>query len=301
MSRLQKKCLAVSVGIHLLLLGILFVGPAFLAGKKDPAPDLEILDFIPLKTVDALVAPGGGDPRAGAPASLSAPPQPQPPAPVPEPVKPAPEPIKPAPEPIQPAPDPEPPKPVAKPAVKPPSDSLEASPKPRGPQISTTIVTRDNTREEARVRAAAEARERERALEARRRLAKEFGSAAASLGNSLSDGVSVKIEGFRGPGGGGIPYANFLQAVKSVYANAWVLPDGITDDTATTIVSVTIARDGRVVSSRITRRSGNGAVDASVQATLNRVRRAAPLPDDSTEATRTVTINFNVRAKQALG
>ena len=98
-----------------------------------------------------------------------------------------------------------------------------------------------------------------------------------------------------------MPYANFLQAVKSVYQSAWVVPDGITEENATTAAAVTIARDGTVVSSHITRSSGNAGVDRSVQVTLDRVKWAAPLPDTAAENQRTVNINFNVAAKRAAG
>ena len=113
--------------------------------------------------------------------------------------------------------------------------------------------------------------------ERRQRIAAAFGSAANSLESSLSGSTTIEL---KGPGGGGVPYANFLQAVKSVYQNAWIVPDGITDENATVAAAVTIARDGTVVSSRITRSSGNPAVDRSVQVTLDRVKWAAPLPDD---------------------
>jgi TonB family protein len=65
--------------------------------------------------------------------------------------------------------------------------------------------------------------------------------------------------------------------------------------------TVTIGRDGNVISARITRRSGNSAVDESVRATLDRVTYAAKLPRDAKEDRRTVTINFNVRAKRLAG
>src|ERR1041384_791720 len=114
------------------------------------------------------------------------------------------------------------------------------------------------------------------------------------MGSELSGSTTIE---FKGPGGGGIPDANFLQAVKTAYCNAWVLPDGVTDDNAITTASVTIARNGTVVSSHISHRSGDAAVDFSVQATLDRVRFAAPLPDDAKEDRRTVIINFNVKTK----
>ena len=62
-------------------------------------------------------------------------------------------------------------------------------------------------------------------------------------------------------------------------------------------MTVTIARDGTVISARIVDRSGSPVVDQSVQATLDRVRYAAPLPDDAKEDQRTITIYFDVKAK----
>ena len=101
----------------------------------------------------------------------------------------------------------------------------------------------------------------------------------------------------KGPGGGGVPYANWIQAVKSVYDRAWILPTGIASDSGFAIATVTIARDGSVVSAEIVRRSGNAAVDDSVRTTLDRVRYAAPLPDDAKEDQRTISIKFDVNAK----
>ena len=206
---------------------------------------------------------------------------------------------------------PDPPK-ETKPEVKPPDskpESLEPSNerKPRKPVVNTTLVTRPTKDLKAEAKARAETQAREEAREAarqeadrRRRVASAFGNAASSLAEGLSSGTKVEL---LGPGGGGVPYANFLQAVKSAYARAWIIPDGVTDDNATVDVSVTIARDGTVVpgASRITRASGNAAVDRSVQVTLDRVKYAAPLPDDAKENQRTVTITFSVRAKRLLG
>ncbi|MGN6554678.1 MAG: hypothetical protein ACTHLW_13290 [Verrucomicrobiota bacterium] len=44
-------------------------------------------------------------------------------------------------------------------------------------------------------------------------------------------------------------------------------------------------------------RSSDPAVNQSVQMTLDRVSRVVPLPDDSKDNQRTVTINFSVKAK----
>ena len=131
----------------------------------------------------------------------------------------------------------------------------------------------------------------------RKRVANAFNSAATAVGTGASS-TEVRLHG---PGGGGVPYANFLQAVKSRYVRAWSVPDGVTDDSATAVADVTIARDGTVIEARIVKPSGNAAVDRSVRSVLDRVTWAAPLPDSASENQRTVTIHFNVRAKRGLG
>jgi len=277
MNRLQKKCFIASAGFHLLLATILVVGPAFLSSSSRTV-DVPLIDFVPVKTVDALVS-GGGNPKAQPPGAAvrTAPPQPA------QPVQPAQTPPEPAPNEIkEPQRDP---------------DSFEIGKERKHKiEVNTTLVRRKaNARSDAQARAAAEAKAIE---DQRRRAAAAIGQTVAGIESGLSGTTTIEL---KGPGGGGVPYANFLQAVKSVYSRAWILPDGATDDSATTTASVTIARDGTVVSARITRFSGNATVDDSVQRTLDRVRYAAPLPDDAKEDQRTVSIDFNAKAKQALG
>lgn len=289
MSRLQKKCLVGSAGFHLLLAVILFVGPGFLSSSSKP-DNLQVLDFVPAKTVDELVAPGGGNPKAQSPPPTPAPPrqaQPQPPAAAPPP---RPEKIR-EPDPV----------PETKP-VEPDEESFEPAKEKRTRkiEISTKLVTRKREKSDDRkAREEAEARREAKALaDARRRLARQIGQAADYIGSELSGGTTVEMQG---PGGGGVPYANFLQAIKSIYANAWVLPDGVENDQATTVASVTIGRDGTVLDAHITRFSHDQVVDHSVQTTLERVRKVPPLPEDSTDQQRTVYINFNVKSKRSLG
>jgi colicin import membrane protein len=314
MDRTQKKCVAASTGFHLLLLLILLIGPAFVAAHSKKADDVPILDFIPVKTVDSLMS-GGGDPRGAAPPAGPEAVKPEPPKPEP----PKPEPPKPEPVVAPPPPKPEPrPEPVKEKDVKPVDkkpdpDSLEPAEKPqrRKPNITTEAVTRPRdteaekrareAREEAReeARAAAEAREyAQRVADNRRRLASALGGAANAIENGKSGSTSVLL---RGPGGGGAPYANFLAAVKTIYQRAWILPDGVSDDDATVSASVTIARDGTVVSWKVLRNSGAVGVDESVRRALQRVKFAVPLPEEAKESERTVNINFNVATKRALG
>lgn len=301
MNRTGFRCVTASVSIHLLLLCLLFVGPAFLPSKPPPPTpidDLAIIDFIPLKTTDDLIS-GGGNPKATAKAAETPPKiDPTPPPPV---AKPVPEPVKaktPEPKRVERAPEPE----LVRRTVPVDPDALEpVQKKPKTPDISTKIVTRQNPKaNEAKERARKEAAERERrereAYEARQRLASNLSRAANSIAEGLSSSTTIEL---RGPGGGGVPYANFFQAVKSRYDQAWAVPDGVTDNTATVTADVTIGRDGRVLNWKITRRSGNALMDRCVEDTLYRVKHAAPLPDSEKANQRTVSIDFNARAKRA--
>jgi len=285
MDRTQKKCFFASTGVHLLLALILVVGPAFLSSKEQ-SDNLPVLDFIPVKTVDALVS-GGGNPNAKPPPGTPEP-QPQPlmrqpaaPPPVEKPM-------------VKELPKPEEPKPL-----KADPDSLEPSKERKKlPEVSTALVTRTKDNAE-KTRAEARAREQAKAqADARRRLAQQLGQAAENIGSEVSGTTAIEL---KGPGGGGLPYANFLQGVKSAYDRAWIAPDGAAEGDAVVTVSVTIGRDGTVILARITNPSGNSAVDRSVQAALDRVRNVPPLPDDAKEDQRTVDIRFNAKARRAMG
>jgi protein TonB len=282
MNRLQKKCVVASTGFHLLLLLILFVGPAFLSSNQK-ADDRPLIDFVPLKTIDEALS-GGGNPNARPPAPL-----PQPPAPPPE-IKPAVPRVEPPPQPrVQ---QPEPPKPAT-----PDRDSFDDKPVKKLPTVSLKSVTRptNKTTKKPSNTEESDANAQARANAERR---KALANAARAIEQGVSGTTTIELPG---PGGGGVPYANFLDAVKKIYSDAWVVPDDVTDDEATTTASVTIARDGTVVTSRIIRPSGTALADASVAAALRRVTRAVPLPDNAKEDQRTVTIKFNVKAKRGLG
>lgn len=266
MKRLQKKCFLAATGFHLLLLIILLVGPAFLSSREKP-DDSPVLDFVPMKTIDAALS-GGGNPHAAPPAPAL---RPQPPVPR---------------QVIPPAPRPEPEEKTA--------PSPERVKRRRElPDVSTEIITRSRPKRSKSSRSVDNSQAR---IEAQQRAALDH--ALDNLREGLSSSTEIEIP--RGPGGGGPTYANFYEAVKTVYFNAWVVPDGVTDDEATTTASVTIARDGSVVNAHIIRRSGNALADQSVEAVLRRVRFVAPLPEDKNESQRTVTIKFNVKARRGV-
>jgi TonB family protein len=284
MNRLQKKCAIASAGVHLLLFSVLLVGPAFVSSKSK-SDDMPILDFIPLKTTDDMVS-GGGNPNGRLPEALPPPAPPKPPASAPPAQQ---EKVVPETKQVE--------KEVAKESTE---SSLVPSTdrKAKKIEVSTKLVTRKRSAVQSDDTSAQEEREAKEYADRRRRMANLLSSAAGHIEGGVSSATSIELKGL---GGGGVPYANFYQAVKSVYARAWVLPDGIDDDEATTAASVTIARDGKVIAARIIRSSANVAVDQSVRVVLDRVKYAAPLPDTEKADERTVTINFNVKAKKALG
>src|SRR6266567_653208 len=125
MNRLQKKCFIASAGLHLLLVIILLIGPAFL-GSREKAVTLQYIDIIPAKIIDAPFV-GGGNPNAKPP-----PPTPQVQTPVIQP---------PAPQPLPPEKS-SPPETVKETRqLKPDADSLEVNEqKPRRPQINTQAI-----------------------------------------------------------------------------------------------------------------------------------------------------------------
>jgi TonB family protein len=318
MNRLKLKCYGASTGLHVVLLIVLVVGPGFLASrtKDDYKPDMPVLTFIPMITTDKEFS-GGGNPKAATPPPAVEPIQPTPAPPKPvesEPAKPEPKPVKPEPkpEPVKPAPEPvksKPPEPApeVKPDLKrPPSeepDITNIKPTRTLPKVNLQLTERrsatDNGKAEKEARARAEARERQQEERAARERSAQYASALSGLRNGLSG--RTDLGEFHGPGGGGLPYANFKQTVMSIYFNAWEPPAGITDEKAVTKASVTIARDGKVASWRITVPSGNPAVDASVRRALERVKFIAPLPADSKESERTVPVVFDLTAKRDLG
>ncbi|MCS7336631.1 MAG: TonB family protein [Verrucomicrobiae bacterium] len=308
MNRLQKKCFIVSALVHLLLLAVLVFGPAFVPARQPRFEVFEVIEFTPLRTTDMPVA-GGGSPTGAQPQMVPEPPV----APAPQ-VKPAPE-LKPTPA-VAPEPPPRPevrlpvtpsaqPMPVERPAPRPqpqpaqPEPTRAVEPRPaetrptrRLPQVSTQLVTRAQV---------AGTNTRPRATRRTQQVdPDQFAAVANSLRQRLGTSSTTSIE-LLGPGGGGVPYANFKQAVFSAYYNAWMPPATIANENLVTKAAVTIARDGTVISARITDPSGDAAMDASVQRALERVKFVAPLPDGTPEQQRTLIIIFDLRAKRGIG
>jgi TonB family protein len=276
MNRLQKKCVIATAGFHLLLLLILVFGSAFFSPRPKP-DDTQLLDVIPSNLIDAAFSSGVRNAT--------------PPAPV-----------------VQPAPQPAPPTPAVQPALTPPapkavvtppptiSERLENlfKPEPAKPtptpaetqphkiQINTQLVTRTAPKNSP-------------ATDNSQQTARAINIAIRNLKKNLSPGTTIDM-----PGDSTVAYANYASVVKSIYDQAWTLPDSIANDDENVKVTVTIASDGTVISARIIERAGDSPVDASVQRTLDRVTFIAPFPEGATEKERSYTINFNPKAKRTL-
>jgi TonB family protein len=271
MNRLQKKCVFATVGIHLLLLLILIVGPAFF--NQQPKPDnTQLLDIIPANLIDAAFNSGVKNAATPPPAPPVVQPQPQQQQQTPTPPPPAPKPPTPTiteriKNLFEPAMKPEP----AKPAPTKPAENQTHKIQPDlTPAKQTTPKNSTNPKN-----------------------TKAVNSAIKNLRSNLSKGTEVNL-----PGDSSVAYANYASVVKSVYDAAWVLPDTIAKDENIT-VKVTIASDGTVISSRIITPSGDAPADDSVQRTLDRVKFVAAFPEGSTDKQRTYTINFNPQVKSS--
>jgi TonB family protein len=278
MNRLHKKCLIASAALHSLLFVILLVGPAFLAEKSVPI-DMPVLDVIPSKLIDELMS-GGGNPKA----------QPPPPAlPVVTPPS-----VKPTPVPKPPEKKPEPPQKEPIKALTPEPIPEDKPPRKPLPKVNLKPVIRSNVDPKARKQAEAEAQAKASADAAK--VAAAIQSTARSIKEGLSSSTSVEV-----PGPGGEAYANYSRVVISVYQQAWLKPEDVRQEVTIVQATVTIARDGTVLSARITKSSGNGSVDKSVQRTLERVKFVAPFPEGAKEPQRNFDLEFNLKSKQSLG
>ncbi len=272
MNRLQKKCAMVTVGIHLLLLVILIVGPGFFA-PKPKADNLPVLDVIPANLVEAAINSGVQNAQPPPPTPVVTPPPPLPPPPTPV--------VTPPPK----VETPEPVKPIAKeltPEPKPPEHQVQPDLTPVVRRVPKN-VDQPNPRDEAQ--------KKQQALAAAAR------NIARNLKKNMSSATVIDM-----PGTGSVSYASYDAVIKSIYERALndFKPSQVANDNEVTQASVTIASDGTVISARITAPSGDAAWDTAVQHTLDRVTVIAPFPEGATEKERTYPISFNPEVERTL-
>ncbi len=276
MSRLYQKSLIASSGIHALLGLILFVGPAFLTSKPK-ASDIQPITFFPSILIDAPFANPGGSSGNRAPTPAPAPPPPlvQPaPAPPPQPTK-------------------QPTLEVAPPKSKEPSLEVTKENGRKKPEISLTPVIRSPNGKSTSKDTSAEDR-----LAMRQKMLGQFDRTIRSIGSGTGSATRID-EDFGGGDGSGPSYASYASWVWSYFDRAWVRPEDASMEDATVEASVTIARDGTVVAKRIVKRSGDAAVDASVQRALDKVSTVGrPFPEGAKDKERTYIIPFNMKSKR---
>jgi len=299
--RLAKKCVITSGIVHGTLVLLLIVGPAFLPSDNTPT-SAEILTIIPDLASDSGVAVmGKGTPNGGRQVPTPPTPEPlQPKPPTPAPVPPTPRVV----EPVKETPKEKPTDKDIKP-TKPPEPTSKVDPdaveqaKPKRPVISLTQVTRKPSQTSSKDAEKAAAAERARVNAENQRRSDSVRSALNNISSGASSGVEVGPIGLST--GTGPSVAAYGDILRTVYFNNWHEPSDASSDDGVVKVTVTIARDGTVISGRITKSSGDAAVDRSVQRTLENVTFIKAFPESWKESQRQFQISFSLKAKRSLG
>ncbi len=281
MNRTQKKCLIASVGVHGLLIALLFIGPAFMSDR--PAKTPTFITMIPLNGVISDARTSIAGPAVQAPQSAPVlPPQPQQPIPIP------PQPQRVTVPRSQPQPKPEP-----LPVEKRGDEFKPTKSKPAETADEFKPVSGSTPKKQTKVKPKEDAQDTQVAD----RMMRQFQSGISTLKSNLKPGTVVQV----GTGGdSGEATINYSDLVYSKYFAAWVPPASLTDESATVMVRVTISRDGRVVRHDIVTSSGNSIMDRSIETTLNNVDFIAAFPVGSKDLERSYVIKFNISAKKAL-
>jgi colicin import membrane protein len=313
MNRLQKKCLIASGLLHGLLCLVLLVGPAFLSSKEQKEP-IQIIELVNVKIVDSATRGGVATAAPAAVPDVA-------PAPIPvqpEPEKPTPAPLKPETPPVEKKVEPEPaPKktvpvirePEKKPPVKPPKETVETKKTPpKAPEkaadkkidISKPVTRNSNEFKLAQEKAREAKLATERDAQRRRDLDNLLQGASRDIREKSSATTSVELSGIGGEAF--VNYSDFLRtAYQQKFDQALLVAGDIAEGRAQVTVSVTVGRDGKVVSARVTKKSGNTALDKVVQRVLDRVTFIAPFPEGAKDQERTFPITFELNPKRQLG
>ena len=113
-----------------------------------------------------------------------------------------------------------------------------------------------------------------------------------NLRTQLPAGIKVNVSGANAAA-----FTSYAQYVVSVYRRTWepLIPKTLARSRVA-VVSVTVDRTGKVLSARVVRKTGDAALDRSVQSALDRVRSIGkPFPSGSNDSKRTFTLDFTPR------
>ena len=275
MSRLLKKCIFLSIGLHVLVAALLIAAAVFFIAKPDKVQPT--LSMIAPEVLDNIL-----NPKPTKPSPVKSAPTvrrnvvPQPPKPV-QPNKVVPTP----PRKVQNTPTPKKPAPLPK-ATKPirpkPSSSknirIATSTKNVGSNAPKPVTTPAPTRPKVD--------------------SSKLTGTVQNLRSQLSAAIKVNVSG-----GNAAAFTSYAQYVVSVYRRTWqpLIPKNLTRSRVA-VVEVTIDRTGRVLSSRITRKTGDVALDRSVQSALDRVKTIGKsFPAGSKDSKRTFSLDFTPRIR----
>ena len=283
MSRLLKKCIFLSIGLHILVAALLIAAAVFFIAKPDKIQPT--LSMIAPEVLDNIL-----NPKPAKPASVKPVPTvrrnvvPQPPKPV-SPNKVVPTPprkVKNTPAPKKPTPLPKATKPTRPKATKP------SRPKPSSSKNIRIATSTKNVGSNAPKPVTTPAPTRPKVDSSK------LTGTVQNLRSQLSAAIKVNVSGANAAA-----FTSYAQYVVSVYRRTWqpLIPKNLTRS-GVAVVEVTIDRTGRVLSSRITRKTGKAALDRSVQSALDRVKTIGKtFPAGSKDSKRTFTLDFTPRIR----
>ncbi len=218
---------------------------------------VRVIDLVPSAVIDKLLAPAA------------------PVAPPPAPAQP--EPKQPEPKKVQPKPKPKPVPPKPKPKKITPKPKPKPKPKPIPPKPKIKVNLNSNVRKP-------DAQKKESQKEAAKRQ-----TALNKLQTKLSGRTSVNVPLGR------YASANYESLIRRKYMDATIHPGAISGDPVVK-VRLVIARNGRILSARVTGKSGVASWDRSVQKALDRVKFIKPFPESMKGSQQTFNLNFNSRS-----
>ncbi len=178
--------------------------------------------------------------------------------------------------PVAPPPASAPPKPK-QPEPKKVQPKPKPKPKPIPPKPKIKVNLNSNVRKP-------DAQKKESQKEAAKRQ-----TALNKLQTKLSDRTSVNVPLGR------YASANYESLIRRKYMDATIHPGAISGDPVVK-VRLVIARNGRILSARVTGKSGVASWDRSVQKALDRVKFIKPFPESMKGSQQTFNLNFNSRS-----
>ena len=177
---------------------------------------------------------------------------------------------------VAPPPAPAPPKPK-QPEPKKVQPKPKPKPKPIPPKPKIKVNLNSNARKP-------DAQKKESQKEAAKRQ-----TALNKLQTKLSGRTSVNVPLGR------YASASYESLIRRKYMDATIHPGAISGDPVVK-VRLVIARNGRILSARVTGKSGVASWDRSVQKALDRVKFIKPFPESMKGSQQTFNLNFNSRS-----